>query len=799
MNNFQIVSRGDVWMSLDKVAARQLFKKATDALALTIRHWREHVRRQAAAAAYRRACTSLLKEQREAERRNRALWVRTRVRPERCGYATHKPKPTVRMALHFGSRHLAQGTALPRYSGAIIDRNGRRGIFLKVFYYGRATKPGVGKRVTEYIWAGALENLEGQPYFESNVGESIEEAVEALSLIEDVNRAAQKNSKALFHAIANVPYQLRDPELMMEIGREFAEQHFGSSDLPYALALHPPSEEGDQRNWHLHILFSTRPMVRTGAHEWDVGTMLRTEIDNPDAFDRMRHDYASIQTEIARRAGLDFTYTALSNAERGLPNAPQRHLGGKETAKVRRGEFSAVNDRNIEIMMAGEAALLDERLRHGQEQAAAEAVIISQALKGAPQLEPVHIPASSPLAIAGETMLPPDTVIGEMPVRADSPAHVPIGPSHPMGIATDRARILSQSPASPPQQGRAPLVPPTRTSATESRVLSVAPPSLLDSLGLRDISNLKPANLPRQAVRPGFGLTRMDNIGTNPFARISVAAPLKVDAPAAVPLPSAMRVTPWRSSVRPHAGQLSLSTDIPVPQSVPRLARPVVSLKPMGRSTTIGIANVQVIPRQPAPSMPVRVSPMNAARPSAVMSVSLLAPSTPPTKLPAAPVAEQIAAIRQEIAALNRALDHEDAERARRDSTKSQNPATAATPKLPTAPPPRAAVDDITTRADPMIDVPSIARRPAVQRKTQVRPAPSASGETGNSKFQAETDELLAFAARRRKRRAKEWLQATLPHADGQHRQQENRPAQREAPRQSRPVGWRPGIDGQER
>jgi hypothetical protein len=181
------------------------------------------------------------------------------------------------------------------------------------------------------------------------------------------------------------------------------------------------------------------------------------------------------------------------------------------------------------------------------------------------------------------------------------------------------------------------------------------------------------------------------------------------------------------------------------------------------------------------------------------MSISLLAPSTPPTKLPAAPVAEQIAAIRQEIAALNRALDHEDAERARRDSAKSQNPATAATPKLPTAPPPRAAVDDIATRADAMIDGPSIARRPAVQHKTQVRQAPSGSDETGNSKYQAETDELLAFAARRRKRRAKEWLQATLPHTDGQHGQQENRPAQREASRQSRPVGWRPGINGQER
>ncbi|CCC05755.1 unnamed protein product [Sordaria macrospora k-hell] len=85
----------------------------------------------------------------------------------------------------------------------------------------------------------------------------------------------------------------RGIERMFEIGRRFAEEQFGDRDLPFALALHPPSEDGDQRNWHLHLLFSTRPMVRTGDHEWDIGRMMRREIDNPDAFEAMRHLYAA--------------------------------------------------------------------------------------------------------------------------------------------------------------------------------------------------------------------------------------------------------------------------------------------------------------------------------------------------------------------------------------------------------------------------------------------------------------------------------------------------------------------------
>ncbi|PZP08777.1 MAG: hypothetical protein DI607_12880, partial [Sphingomonas hengshuiensis] len=154
------------------------------------------------------------------------------------------------------------------------------------------------------------------------------------------------------------------------------EEQFGSRDLPFALALHPPSEEGDQRNWHIHLIFSSRPLVLTGDHEWDIGRMMRREIDNPEAFEEMRHLYARIQTEVVQEAGLNITYTALSNVERGLPNAPQKHLGSARTARVRRGEEDQVNESNWEKMLAGEAALLDEQLRHGQERAAAEQALL---------------------------------------------------------------------------------------------------------------------------------------------------------------------------------------------------------------------------------------------------------------------------------------------------------------------------------------------------------------------------------------------------------------------------------------
>lgn len=374
----QICNSGEIWTSVTAAEAHRIVRKRTGAIAKIIRDARKA--RKQEAREFRRAERELQKELQEADRRNRALWKRIRVKPDDRPRTAIERKPEMHRSTRTG--WLAAASQLPRYSGQITDRAGRVGIFFRVRYYGHATKAGVSRRATLYIWQGAHETDDGRILFMSNVGETVEEAVAALEAVELFNREAQGGAKVLFHAIANVPYQLlemdRGIERMFEIGRRFAEEQFGDRDLPFALALHPPSEDGDQRNWHLHLLFSTRPMVRTGDHEWDIGRMMRREIDNPDAFEAMRHLYAAVQTEVAQEAGLSIRYTALSNAERGLPIAPQQHLGPARTARVRRGQLDAVNERNWEKSLAGEAALLDEHLRHAQEDTAAEMALLDR-------------------------------------------------------------------------------------------------------------------------------------------------------------------------------------------------------------------------------------------------------------------------------------------------------------------------------------------------------------------------------------------------------------------------------------
>lgn len=373
---FQICNSGEVWNSVSAAEARRIVRKRTGALAKIIRDTRKAEKQED--QEHRNAERGLQHELREADRRSRALWKHIRVRPEDRSRTGIERKPQVYRSTRSG--WLAAASRLPGFSGQIIDRAGRAGIFFRVRYYGHATKAGVGRRATLYIWQGAHETDDGIILFKSNVGETVEEAVAALEAVELFNREAQAGAKVLFHAIANVPFQLLEMnggiERMFEIGERFAEEQFGSRDLPFALALHPPSAEGDQRNWHLHLLFSTRPLVRTGDHEWDIGKILRREIDSPDAFEAMRHRYAKVQTEVVKEAGLNISYSALSNAERGLPIAPQQHLGAARTARVRRGERDGVNEQNWEKSLSGEAALFDERLRHAQKAASAEIALV---------------------------------------------------------------------------------------------------------------------------------------------------------------------------------------------------------------------------------------------------------------------------------------------------------------------------------------------------------------------------------------------------------------------------------------
>lgn len=140
------------------------------------------------------------------------------------------------------------------------------------------------------------------------------------------------------------------PEEQFATLRRYCEDVFGRQGLPYVVVLHPPSEEGDQRNWHAHIMFSFRPVTRTAPYEWEFRQHLRTDLDTPEQFGRLRKLWADHLNFACEKEGLDKRFTHLSYAAAGLDVVPQHHLGEALNAKVRRGERVELNEINKRIV-----------------------------------------------------------------------------------------------------------------------------------------------------------------------------------------------------------------------------------------------------------------------------------------------------------------------------------------------------------------------------------------------------------------------------------------------------------------
>jgi|GEM_PF-3660835 hypothetical protein len=248
---------------------------------------------------------------------------------------------------------------LPSNRGPIIDRKGRKGIFLDLEYDGaQKERKGVARRRIEYQFLlDHAETMLGMPLFCSNMGDDENEVLACADMLEMVNRAARKNAKVGINAILQCPSELDLAGRVAFLNR--VARHFESLGIAYCMTLHRPDPDGDQRNHHLHIWFTLRSIEQVGVRDWSVGEQLRTDLDGSEAMYTLRRECADIATETCYAQGHNVRYTHLSNPARGLSHTAQQKLGKRRTEKVRRGEFDAINEANRQLIKDNEV-LADE-------------------------------------------------------------------------------------------------------------------------------------------------------------------------------------------------------------------------------------------------------------------------------------------------------------------------------------------------------------------------------------------------------------------------------------------------------
>ena len=154
------------------------------------------------------------------------------------------------------------------------------------------------------------------------------------------------------------------------IARELMRRYGAGVDICY----HKPSRDGDQRNYHAHLLYTTRGFDEDTKDGW-AGKKYRDlnkdeiEVDG-EKTTRSSHEVLSLRefmagemNRIAERDGLEVKTEHLSFEERGIDKEPTKKLGPAAAEMERRGEKSERGDTNRDIEAANDNRKKLEALR----------------------------------------------------------------------------------------------------------------------------------------------------------------------------------------------------------------------------------------------------------------------------------------------------------------------------------------------------------------------------------------------------------------------------------------------------
>jgi septal ring factor EnvC (AmiA/AmiB activator) len=113
------------------------------------------------------------------------------------------------------------------------------------------------------------------------------------------------------------------------------------------VALHEPSKHGDDRNYHAHILMTTRRMEADGlgqkTRELDDNTQGKAEVLH------IREHAADLINAALEQTGSNERIDHRSFQDRGIDEDPTEHLGVEASAMERRDEKTRKGERNREI------------------------------------------------------------------------------------------------------------------------------------------------------------------------------------------------------------------------------------------------------------------------------------------------------------------------------------------------------------------------------------------------------------------------------------------------------------------
>lgn len=164
-------------------------------------------------------------------------------------------------------------------------------------------------------------------------------------------RVAREYEVALPHELSR--------EQRVELVRGFAGELANRYGVAVDFAIHRPHRSGDERNFHAHVLTTTRQLEPSGlgakaSIEWSDTDRAKKGLGPAKGeVKAIRARWEALTNERLKELGIEARIDHRSLAEQGLDREPTRHLGPAVSAMERRGIETEVGKR-ISLEMASE-------------------------------------------------------------------------------------------------------------------------------------------------------------------------------------------------------------------------------------------------------------------------------------------------------------------------------------------------------------------------------------------------------------------------------------------------------------
>ena len=160
----------------------------------------------------------------------------------------------------------------------------------------------------------------------------------------------RSNSRVAREYEIALPHELNATQ-REDLSRTFAQQIADRFGCAVDFAIHEPHREGDERNYHAHLLATTRVIEPGGlgektAIEWsDTDRRKAGLVNGKDEITQIREAWAGLANERLQELGLEARIDHRTLEEQGIDRQPTVHLGPAVSAMERRGIRTEVGKR----------------------------------------------------------------------------------------------------------------------------------------------------------------------------------------------------------------------------------------------------------------------------------------------------------------------------------------------------------------------------------------------------------------------------------------------------------------------